>query len=151
MIPQYRRTLDRCDELVKRISPDLDGLMVSAVCQHICVLMAGALETGIQEILGSFCVKKSARHVGSYAAKRISTFSNANPDKILQLVGDFDAAWRDELENFWVGAVKDHIGSIVGNRHLIAHGRPTEVSISRIQEWRKSMDGFLKKLTQMTA
>lgn len=151
MIPQYKRTLDRCDEILARVSSVSDDLLVSAVCQHVCVLMAGALETAIKEILGDHCTKKSAPRVASYATSRLLAFQNADPEKIINLTRQFDSKWSDELEAFWAGEIKGHVGSIVGNRHNIAHGRPTEVSIARIREWRKSLGAFLQKYAELTA
>jgi len=152
MIPQFRRTLDRCDELIKRVgSYELDDFLVSASAQHACVLLAGVLETSIQELLSSYCVRKADPKVGAYSSKRVSGFNNANPQKILDLIRDFDPAWCDELEGFWADRIKDHIGSIVKNRHNIAHGRPNEVSMVRIMEWRKSLGEFVDKLHEITS
>jgi RiboL-PSP-HEPN len=151
MIPQYQRTLARCDELMKRAAnPDLEGLVISATCQHICVLMAGALETAIKELLAGYCVAKSTPRVAAYSTKRISTFQNADPAKICEVIRQFDPKWSDDIEVFWDEEIKDHIGSIVGNRHLIAHGRPTEVSLARIREWRRSLQKLIDKIAEMT-
>lgn len=150
MIPQYVRTLTRCDELIKRVTvAGVDELVVSATCQHVCVLMAGALETAIKEILSGHCVRKSAPTVASYSAKRISGFRNADPDKILEMLAQFEPSWSAAIEVFWSGEIKGHIGSIVGNRHNIAHGRPTEVSIARIKEWRGSLQKLIDKLIEL--
>jgi len=151
MIPQYKRTLDRCDDLIAR-APTIatDDLLVSAICQHICVLMAGALETAVKEILTDKCRKKSAPQIAAYASGRIASFQNADPKKIHSLMAQFDSKWAEQIESFWSDEIKDHIGSIVGNRHNIAHGRPTEVSIARIREWRKSLGGFIAQLIVIT-
>jgi hypothetical protein len=111
--------------------------------------MAGALETAMQEIFSRHCREKSSPRVSAYASKKISQFSNASPEKILILVGDFDVAWATRLELFWSDEIKDHIGSIVGNRHNIAHGRPNEVSIARLRDWRKSLDALIQELLNM--
>jgi len=51
---------------------------------------------------------------------------------------------RNTLEGrLWFCEIKDAIGSIVGNRHLIAHGRDTTLTISRVSEWLKRVRDFI--------
>jgi len=43
----------------------------------------------------------------------------------------------------WADEIKDAIGSIVGNRHLIAHGRDTSLTLSRVSDWFQAVREFI--------
>lgn len=50
----------------------------------------------------------------------------------------FDQAWANELEIFLdndSASRKDAIDSIMANRHLIAHGRNTSISVARVRDY----------------
>ena len=63
------------------------------------------------------------------------SLQNPRAGYIADLIGSFDASWRDELETFWGGRIKDLIDSIAANRNNIAHGRSVGVSMSRLSDF----------------
>lgn len=74
---------------------------------------------------------------------QLEKFQSPGPDNITQLLNAFDPNVGDRLEILWAGEIKDAIGSIVGNRHLIAHGRDTTLTLNRVSEWFKSARKFI--------
>jgi RiboL-PSP-HEPN len=97
--------------------------------------LCGLLETAIKERLSLHSERKASPIIANYVKNQLDLFQNPNPEKIGQLVRSFDATVADRLETFWAGEIKDAIGSIVGNRNLIAHGRDTSLTLSRVSEW----------------
>jgi hypothetical protein len=104
------------------------------------------LETAIKERLSLYAECKASPVIANYVKNQLEGFQNPNPEKIWQLVKSFDAVMSDRLETFWSDEIKDAIGSIVRNRHLIAHGRDTTLTLNRILEWLLRVREFIKFL-----
>ena len=52
----------------------------------------------------------------------------------LDLFGQFNQSWRKDLEHFLVDEKADAIGTIVANRHKIAHGEDSTLTYVRVKE-----------------
>jgi hypothetical protein len=142
-VPAHRSRLEATFERAKTVS----DLQVQAdLARHLCVLVAGYLEQSTRHILGEYSSEKSHPAVSRYVERRLGFFSNANCQKLCDLVGDFDAGSRVRLEEFLVGERKDAIDSVVANRHQIAHGGSVGVTLMTIQTWGERVEetvGFL--------
>jgi hypothetical protein len=81
----------------------------------------------------------------------MDAFRNPDVERIAGLLYSLDRTLGAKLEDFWNDEIKDAVGSIVGNRHLIAHGRDTTLTFSRVSEWHgytQKLIGFLEKELQ---
>jgi uncharacterized protein YjbJ (UPF0337 family) len=140
MIPQYRRLLQSANEVIELSKKNQDNdLLSSQLAAHACILLSGAVESAIRELIPEFAAKKSHPAVANYVKETLRTFTNANPEKLVALLKQFDGKWSEKLEAMWADGVKDHVGSVVGNRHLIAHGKNTTLTPNRVDEWRRSI------------
>lgn len=140
MNSEYRRQLSSVESHLARIArDDIDDFYRAELAKLYCVELSGLLENLIRETVSSYCVSKSSPKISRYVAKGIDRFTNPDTKKILSIVGSFDPEWQSKLEVRWNGEIKDAVGSVVGNRHLIAHGRASGVSISRVSDWCKSI------------
>lgn len=64
------------------------------------------------------------------------SFLNPKFEKIQNLLGEFDDSWSKEFEKFGEEErIKDDIDAIVNLRNNISHGKPNDVSESRIKEF----------------
>lgn len=102
---------------------------------YLCVLVAGYLEQAARHILGDFAARKAHPSIARFAERRLGAFTNANSRKLCDLVGDFDAQFRERMEDFVSGERKDAIDSVIANRHQIAHGRDVGLTIFRISAY----------------
>lgn len=145
MIPEYKRGLARIDDLLRVLDLESrDDLLSNAVASHICVLQSGMLENLLKETMTAFIDKRCTPEVRNYSVKRLNELQNPNPAKIEKLLQDFDEGMLQKLRAAWEeNGVREHVSSIVANRHNIAHGRPSNVSPVRVKEWQ----GSLKKFT----
>jgi len=66
--------------------------------------------------------------VANYAEAEVAKLQNPRPEKIAQIVKEFDFAWEVRLDGYWSGEIRDAASSIVANRHLIAHGSRSKVA-----------------------
>ena len=56
------------------------------------------------------------------------------------MIESFDAGWSAALAGFLSDQRADALGSIVRERHRIAHGENSTISFARVSEYRKAID-----------
>jgi hypothetical protein len=142
MIPQYRRLLQTATQVIylsRNVSDDFHSNQLAA---HACVLLSGVIEGAVREILPAFSDKKSHPGIATYVKHSLKGFANPSPEKLFTLLSQFDPKIETKLTDQNFEQLRDHIGSIVGNRHLIAHGKNTGITPNRVDEWRKSTVKF---------
>jgi hypothetical protein len=149
IIPEYKRGLARIDSLLEILKENHeDDLLSNAVASHICVLQSGTLENLFKETMTAFIEKRCAPQVRNYSVKRLNELQNPNPEKIEKLFQDFDVDMLQMLKDAWESnGIREHVSSVVSNRHNISHGRQTNVSPVRVQEWQtslKKLAGFME-------
>lgn len=143
MIPAYRRKCMQVDDLLKKAECLTDDqFLVANICGYACVLLSGVLELVLKETIGTFAKRKAHEEVSAIAIAYLEQIQNPKPEKIQELFGLFRPLRDERLNSFWDDEVKDAIGSIVGNRHLIAHGRDTNISLVRIKAWNNCCQKF---------
>lgn len=107
--------------------------------RYLCVLVSGFIEKALSEI-----VLEHARRVGAPSLQRFvemntSRFTNANSEKILQLLGSFDPDWRAKIERILIDEHKDAFDSVISLRHQIAHGCSVGVTYARMKDYFRSI------------
>ena len=66
----------------------------------------------------------------------MGTFQNPGCQRIVNLLSNFNSEWGKEFDRFAIDEeIKDKIDSIAANRNLIAHGRDTGISATRINDF----------------
>jgi len=104
--------------------------------RYICILSAGFLENSISEIYGEYVKQSSSPHVANYCKHTLSKVKNPNVERFLQVAGGFKNVWRSDLEAYLqIDGRGDAINSIMSNRHLIAHGNSSGITLTRIKEY----------------
>jgi hypothetical protein len=104
--------------------------------RYICVLAAGFLENALFEIYAAVIRAGASAAVASFASSRLEKISNPKSARFLETARAFKAIWADELERFVADdGRKDAIDSIMSNRHLIAHGEHSGITIARLQQF----------------
>ncbi len=126
-----RSLFDRTDDAC---SDDLE--MRSHWARYLCVLSAGFIENAVREVYGDFTKGSSSPAVANYAVSALSRIRNPKTSRLLEVAGTFKKTWREELEEY-VDAEgrREAIDSIMQNRHQIAHGQPSSVTIVRVKDY----------------
>lgn len=99
--------------------------------KYLCVLVSGFVEKSLSQIVLEHARRVGALSLQRYVEANTTRFTNANTEKILQLLGSFDPDWRRAFEAILVDQYKDAIDSVVSLRHHVAHG--SSVSITYVQ------------------
>lgn len=131
-----RRQVAQINDLIARVPTATGGdLELQAHwARYLCVLAAGFLENALFETYSSVVYAGASPAVASFAASRLENISNPKASRFVETARAFKPNWADELETFLADdARKDAIDSIMANRHLIAHGKQSGITIARLR------------------
>ena len=113
-----------------------DLTLQSHWARYLCILVAGFLENALKEIYSEYIKSKASKPIVDYAVHHLMSLQNPKAQRFLDLAGSFQREWRKELEEFISEkGRKDAIDSIMKNRHEIAHGKDTGITIARIKTY----------------
>ncbi len=130
-----RRELERIERLVlsAAVACDKNIEIQSEWARYICVLSAGFVESSCREFYKSFCKPQCSPAVYRYIARDLDAIQNPKSSRLVEVARVFDETWGAKLEAFLQAEGRaDAIDSIMSNRHLIAHGRSSGISLARI-------------------
>ncbi len=131
---QYSRIKDLMAKTEIISSDDLE--IQSHWAKSLCVLSAGFLENALLEVYAEYCRRHADQHVARFTRKVLDKIMNPRAEKFIETAGRFQKEWRIDLMAFINdNGRKDAINSIMGNRHLIAHGKDSGITIVRLKEY----------------
>ncbi len=131
---EITRHQQRIDNLFD-MSRSLDLEFQAHWSRYICILIAGYLEVSIQVIYSEYARTKAHPNVFSFVDRKMGELLNPNMQRICEVARSFSPEWGLALEKDV--EMRDSINSIIANRHQIAHGRSSDVTIGRLQPWYK--------------
>jgi RiboL-PSP-HEPN len=130
-ITRHQQRIDKLFEM----SRSLDLEFQAHWSRYICILVAGYLEVSIQVVYSEYARTKAHPNVFSYVDRKLGEVMNPNMQKVVEVARSFRPAWGLALEQD--PQMRDSINSIIANRHQIAHGKSSDVTIGRLQPWYK--------------
>lgn len=112
--------------------------MLSHWAKYLCVLSAGFLENAVVEVYGDFVRGAASEPVTNYAISRLRTIRNPKAGLLIQISTSFKKSWGEELETYIDReGRREAINTIMLNRHRIAHGEDSDITMSRVKEYLK--------------
>lgn len=104
--------------------------------KYLCILCAGFLENSLTEIYAEYARNSANEAVAGYVARQLDRIQNPNAQKILDTTYQFNKSWGDMLNSHIAqDGRKEAIEAIMTNRHKIAHGEDSNITISRVKEY----------------
>lgn len=106
--------------------------------RYLCILTAGFLENCVRILYGAHAQRRASAGVAAFVATQLERVQNPKASRFLEVARAFDRSWAVALEAYLDeddGRRKNAIDSIMNNRHLIAHGRDTSISVARVREY----------------
>ena len=104
--------------------------------KYLCIISAGFLENAISGVYEEFVKNAASEPVANYTITILSKIQNPKAHKFIETASAFKREWGQELESFVTQeARKEAIDSIMANRHLIAHGKNSGVTVARLRQW----------------
>lgn len=106
--------------------------------RYLCVLAAGFLENALSEVYSRYAKACANPQVSNYVEAILGKIQNPKSGKFLDTARAFDRSWEESLATFIeTDGRKDAIDAIMANRHLIAHGKDSGISLVRVEEYLK--------------
>ncbi len=135
MLLEVERRLRSIDLTIRSLrNVSIDEALMAIIFQHLCIRMSGNLEVCI--ILNEYTRGKANPQVRRAVEKMMGTFQNPKCQRITNLLSNFNSDWGIRFDQFAASEeLKDKIDSIAANRNLIAHGRDTGISATRIADF----------------
>ncbi len=130
--------LQRLNTLLAKVNVacGTDIEMQSHWAKYICVLCAGFLENAVYEIYGEFVRNAASKPVADYSESILSKIQNPKTDKFVDIAKSFKKDWGNSLEIFITdNGRKEAINNIMVNRHKIAHGENSDITITKINDY----------------
>lgn len=130
---EIARQLEKLETLIKRTGEACgNNLELQAEwAKYLCILSAGFIENALKEIYVAFAHRKTSKPIANYLSSTLSPIRNPKTQKFLDIAEAFSPAWKDELENYVnINGRLEAIDSIMSQRHLIAHGKNQNSSIT---------------------
>ena len=104
--------------------------------KYLCILSAGFIENAIKEIYVDFAHRAASEPVANYTSSTLSRIQNPKTQRFVETANAFKRTWGDELRDFVEdNGRKEAIDSIMANRHLIAHGKNSGITLVRIRDY----------------
>ena len=106
--------------------------------RYLCVLTAGFLENAHTKIYAQYVRNAASPAVAKFATRRLEDISNPKASRFVETARSFSERWGDDLDAFLnedAQRRKNAIDSIMNNRHQIAHGQATMISVARVKEY----------------
>ncbi|MDD3945244.1 MAG: HEPN domain-containing protein [Bacteroidales bacterium] len=127
---------DRIIKLITRANNSFapDDEMLSEIAKYGCVLCSGFLENSISLIFSEF-VKSNIQNqpIINYTNKCLKQIQNPKKGIFIELIKTFNFDWSNELEEFINQEERGaSINYIITERHRIAHGDNSEITVHRL-------------------
>lgn len=105
--------------------------------KYICILVAGFLENALSEVYQELVNKSSSPFVSNFTLRSLEKIQNPKASRFVETASSFKREWGSELEIFLNQnpSVREAVDSIMNNRHLIAHGKNTSISVVKVKEY----------------
>lgn len=135
---ELNRQLQRLDWLIGQSSSfQGDQLEMQAHwARYLCVLVSGFIENAISDVYSQYSRSCASPNVSNYITSHLSKIQNPKSKKFLETAKSFNPIWEEDLGLFLAeNGRKDAIDAIMSNRHLIAHGKDSGISLVRVKEY----------------
>lgn len=148
-VARLQQRLDVAFRRIKSVGPDLE--LQSDFARYLCVLVSGYLEQAVAELVLEHARRTGAPTLQRFVDQRTKHFTNANSQRLEDLLGNFDPDWRKDLEAFVVDDLKDAVDGVVDLRNKIAHGESVGVTYQRIADYYSRVQKVVDRIADLCA
>lgn len=104
--------------------------------RYLCVLAAGFIENALADIYSAYARSAASPSISNYVEATLGKVQNPKSKIFFQTAWAFNTEWEDTLKEFLdKDGRREAIDSIMANRHLIAHGKDSGISLVRVSEY----------------
>jgi hypothetical protein len=123
--------------IVKAKELEPDDELRSHLTKYICVLCSGFIENSVYHAFSDIAENNcSPSFVLTYTKSQLFKIQNANSEKIRALTKSFNPDWHDPLSDYMQAEDRGAaINYILKDRHNIAHGRNSDITIDKLENY----------------
>ncbi len=127
---------------------DEDDEMRSHLAKYVCILCSGFLENAVQTIYSEYVKKETvSSSIISFATVTLNKIQNPNSDKFKALAKSFNPEWEPLLNTFLQSEERSTaLNYIIRDRHKIAHGKDSDITLGRIKDYHNKTVEIIKYL-----
>lgn len=104
--------------------------------QYLCILVAGFIENAIGEIYSEYAKQAASPPIAAFVSNVVLRIQNPKAQKFVDTAKGFKSEWGDDLEAYLSNdGRKEAIDGIMSNRHLIAHGQASGITVARVKTY----------------
>jgi len=107
----------------------------SDYAKYLVIRVCGLVEQVALEVVQTHTSLRSSSQIANHVVWRMGMFQNPSVDKLLQLSGSFDKAWRERLNMELTDAERIALGSLTAQRNRIAHGGDSTISLGQVRQY----------------
>ncbi len=131
---QYQKLKSLIAKTSAACSNDIE--LQSYWAKYLCIVTAGLIENALKEIYSEYVTRVASPTVANYAITHLSRIQNPKTSAFLQLAKSFKTQWQVDLQTFVDDdGRREAIDSIMTNRHLIAHGKDSNITVAQLKNW----------------
>jgi hypothetical protein len=120
--------------------------------RYACVLTAGLLENAVVIFYSDFVSRNAQKPVADYATVQIAKIQNPKTNRFVEVARSFKSSWADDLEKFVeTNGRKEAVDAIMANRHQIAHGKDSGITLARVSDYLDKAEEVLKFIEMQLA
>jgi hypothetical protein len=127
---------------------DEDDEMRSHIAKYVCILCSGFLENAVHIIYTEYVKKETVSpSIISFATITLNKIQNPNSDKFRDIAKSFKTEWEPVLNTFLQAEERSTaLNYIIRDRHKIAHGKDSDITLTRIKEYHNKTVEVVKYL-----
>lgn len=127
---------------------DEDDEMRSHIAKYVCILCSGFLENAVHSIYTEYVKKETVSpSIISFATITLNKIQNPNSEKFRAIAKSFKAEWEPVLSTFLQAEERSTaLNYIIRDRHKIAHGQDSDITLTRIKEYHNKTVEVVKYL-----
>lgn len=114
-----------------------DDELRSHLAKYICILCSGFLENVTHHTYSSYVkTQTGSASLISFSTVVLSKIQNPNAEKLREIARNFNPEWGELLNAFLQDEERSAaINYIMRDRHKIAHGKDSDITLKRIREY----------------
>lgn len=148
-VVRMKQRLDATFQRIAGVSYDME--LQSDFARYLCVLVSGFLEKAVAELVLEHARRSGSLSLQRFVERKTRRFTNANAQRLQNLLGSFDPDWSRTLESFLDGELKDAVDSVVDLRNTIAHGGSVGVSYQRVSDYYVRVQRVVDQIADLCA
>ena len=134
---------------VEAASPQVSEENKARLAQLMTIWASGYLEASCRDAVLAYTKSRAHPTVVNFVSRSLNRFQNPKMENILDLVRGIDGGIADDLGDYADGSIRESVNSIVGIRHLIAHGRSANISVGRVTQYFEDAKKLARKMEDL--